>query len=1009
MTVGVAARELIGRERELDDLDSALVSARGGSPRIVVIAGEAGVGKTRLVSEALQRARAAETAVLSGGCLDLAGAELPYAPLVEALRGLTRTMSSDELASVLGPARDELTRLLPSVSPAGTGRAEGDAGSGLAQARLFELVLSVLGRLGAVDAVVFVVEDIHWIDRATRDLVTFLARNLSDEHVLLVLTARTDELWAGHPVTAWLSELERSVRTARLELDRLSADEVERLLGGILGERPDAALVRRIFERSGGNPFFVEELAAAERAGGRGPLPRTLAETLLVQLTPLSAAAHRLLGAVAVAGRPVDERLLAAALGLTEDDVRPPLREAIAQGVLVAEPVNGALTPRHALLREIVESELLPAERRELHAQFAAVLASRPELAEPSPALAAAELARHWTAADRPDEAYAAWIAAAGAAEAVYAHAAALGHYERAIALEDRATTAGDPVELRRMAAVAAHHAAEVERALALVEDAIGQADLVAGAARAGTLHSFRGYLLWVLERNDDALAAHRLAVELVPASPPTSERARVLTGFAAWLMSSARYAESRSICEEAIACASAAGERIEEGRARNMLGCDLVALGAVDEGLLELERARAMAADEGPVDAYLSASHNLAYNLLIADRYDEAIAAATDGFETAARYDLDRRFGPHLRATAIDAEFRVGRWSDAKTLLESSLASHPSGYPTIYRDAAGARLYAARGELGAARERLAAAAEHTAGEVDADLVAYVELAAAELALSADDPAAAGRSASAGLAALAATDDTVLSGPLAVAGMRAAADRGERARARRRPEGLDDLEREADAYRAAMAVAEPDGSMPGAGSRQAIRAMFAAEAARLEDRREPGAWADAAAAWEALPSPYPAAYCRFREAESWLVSGGRTEGEAALRRAWATASGLGAGPLMAAIDALARRARLTLAEAPSAPTADDAAVAVPDRPVDLGLSPRELEVLGLVAAGRTNGQIARELFITTKTAGVHVTHILDKLGVNNRVEAAMVAARAGILSVPEDDGGSERA
>ncbi|MBA2372629.1 MAG: AAA family ATPase, partial [Chloroflexi bacterium] len=789
MGSAVSSPEFVGRGPDLRALEEELSHARGGVPGIVILAGEAGIGKTRLVAEFVDRARRDGALVLQGGCLDLAADGMPYAPLSEALRGLFRGMAPERATALLGSARDEFGRLLPGIGRVGPvrpepptpARGEGttdaavatDARSGLDQARLFGLVLGLLGDLAADAPTVIVFEDLHWVDRSTRDLVTFLARNLGDERILLILTVRTDDLASGHPVAGWLRGLERDARARRLELGRLTRIDVARQVDALIGRAADETLVERIHSRSEGNPFFVEELVAAELRGGGGPLPRTLAEVLAGQVAALPEASRSVLGIVAVAGRPVPERLIAAVAGRPETAIREPIRAAVSAGVLTADAVSGALRLRHALLGEVVAAELLPAERRGLHERFATVLTEDPQLADPSPAGAAAELAHHWIAADRPVDAFTASIAAAVAAERVYAFAAAAQQYEVAFGLEARlapedrhASGAADPVELRRMAARVADDAGDTDHAIAWLREALDRTDPEAQPVTAGILHSRLGYSLWVAEHNDEALIEHREAVRLVPAKPPTAARARVLVGLEGWLMGAGRYGESRLVCEEAIVCAVAVDALAEEGRARSNLGSDLVSLGEVDAGIRELEHARRIGAEAGLVDTLLPASANLAYQLVVADRLDDAVAAADAGLEAARSYGLERRFGPHFRAVAIDALFRVGRWAEAAERAQASTERARSGLGTIYRDAAAARLLGARGEFAAAYARLAGAELLAAGQVDADVGAFVQLVVAELAIDEGDAERASAAVEAGLAHLETSDDTVLVGPL---------------------------------------------------------------------------------------------------------------------------------------------------------------------------------------------------------------------------------------------------
>lgn len=1025
MAPQVTGPALIGREPELAVLTAALDRADAGVSTIAIVAGDAGIGKTRLVDALVDLARVRGCHILAGGCLDLADDGLPYAPFIEGLRGLARDLPPDELRVLLGPASDDLRRLLPGLGPlagpAGVGvPPPSDPRSGpssLDQARLYELILGLLGSLADDGPGVVVIEDLHWVDRATQDLVRFLARNLDQERVLVILTVRTDGLTRGDAVAAWLAGLERDPAAVRLDVEPLDRDAVARQLEAALGSAPDRDLADRIHVRSGGNPYFVEELLKRERSGGTGPLPRTLTETLTAQVAALPDASRAILGIVAVGGRAVDERLVAAVAEVSEAAVREPIRTAIDRGVLVMDPSGESLRPRHALLAEVIEASLLPAERRTFHERYATVLTARPELADPSPAGVVGELAHHWSAADRPAEAFRASITAASAAEAVYAYASALRQYERAIELEpriERGEDDPDAVELRRSAAQAADDAGETDRAIDWLRDALSRVDETADPVRAGVLHARLGYNLWIAERNDDALVEHREAVRLVPLEPPSTERARVLIGYSGWLMGAGRYGESASMAREALATASAVGARIEEGRARSNLGQDLVSLGDVDAGIAELEAARRIGQEVGPVDTLIVASANLSYQLIVADRFDEAYAAATAGGEDARAHGLDRRFGPHFRAAALDALFRAGRWDEAEALARTSLERHRSGIGSIYRDAAIARLLGARGESAQARLMIDSLAELATGDIDADVAAFVRLVDAELANDEERPERATTAVVAGLARLAEGDDTVLVGPLCVAGLRAASDRAERARALRRPTDITAAEADGEVVRErveALWAATP----PSIASAHGYQALCVAEAGRLAAATDPAAWRAAAAAWAVLPMPQLLAYSRFREAEAWLIQGSRGEAETALGAAVGLARALGAVPLRAAMDGLARRARLTIPAAValgSAGTADrtatapDLAAGVPDAPPDLGLSKRELEVLSLVAAGRTNGQIAHELFISPKTASVHVTHILDKLGVSSRIQAAMIAARAGIVAPESEDPGA---
>jgi DNA-binding NarL/FixJ family response regulator len=489
--------------------------------------------------------------------------------------------------------------------------------------------------------------------------------------------------------------------------------------------------------------------------------------------------------------------------------------------------------------------------------------------------------------------------------------------------------------------------------------------------------------------------------VALVPAQPASAARARVLGGLGGALMGAGRYQESREVCEEAIEQAVASGARAEEARARNMLGSDLVALGDIDAGLAQLEQSRAMAAEAGPPEMLVIAHHNLALNLAQAGRFSEALEVASDGRAAARRLGLERRFGMDLAALGADVLLRLGRWDEADALTLDGFAVDPAGRGTIYLATVRGRLDALRGDVVAAHERLAIGGDQAAGEIDPDLAGYLERGRAELALVEGRPDAAWTAVETGLRHLAESRELLVRPSLVYLGLRAAAELAEQGRARR-----DEAAVQAASERAAPLAAH---LRELAGRRlpphvAAEVALGEAEESRADGVADASVWAQVAEGLEQIPDPELAAYARYREGEARLRARGlRAGAEGALLAAHQVATQLRAEPLKRRIAALARRARIDL----PAPGDDQPMAAVgPARPpagVGQGrvatprLSARELEVLRLVAAGRSNGEIAEELFITRKTAGVHVTHILDKLGVSNRVEAAMVAVRLGLV------------
>ncbi len=977
--------EPIGRERELAIVDAVRATVEGGSTRFLVVTGEAGIGKSGLVQAASERATAAGWRVLAGACLDIGDGGLPLLPIAEILRSLAMTTPSSELDGLIGNSRAELARISPELDPdaASTAAAPASAGD---QALQFERARQLVARLAGAAPTLFVIEDVQWIDRATRDLVTFLGHNLREERVEILLTCRSDGLPAGHAVLAWLAALGRATRADRIDLGRLDRAAVARQLAALAGSPVPTDVVDRVWRRSDGNPMFVEELFAggieAAGPGGGSGRPASIEPLLLARVEGVPATTRQVLGALAVAARPIEDELLIAALGLESRDVAVALRDGIERGVLAVDLPEGRFRFRHELLREAIEGEVLPAERRRLHAAFATILSASPDEESVGPAAAAAVLAAHWLGAGRVVEAYRASIAAAAEAETVHAHADAYRQYRQALDLEAGLPPADRPADdearsLRRRAADAADLAGEFDAAVELIRGLVSQTDEAVDPTAAGLLHSRLGYLLWATG-SGDSLAEHRRAAELVPAKPPSTARARVLARLAGALLGAARWQECAEVAAEAVAQAVAVGEQTEESLARNILGSVLVARGDVDRGIEELRRSRELAATIGDGDTLIIAHHNLALNLLQADRYEEALAEGLAGVEAARRVGLERRFGLDLAALLGETLTRLGRWDEAATTMRTAFELDSAGEGTTWLRGVFARLAALRGDQAEAARLLATI---TLADLDTDVAAEVAAIQAEVAILGERARDAGAAVEDGLLALEGLDDVIWTAPLLALGFRAAAD------ARWSPDG-----RPSTTERLAKRLAELDGRSFGGSTHAWLRSAMA-ERARLGDDTgaEAEAWATALDAWTAAGDPYRRAEAAWRWAEAELRRRGvKAEVGPALTSAHGTATALGAAPLAGAIERLARRARVHLAGA-----AEPAAVETGASGPMAGLSSRELEVLELLVAGLSNGEIGERLFISRKTAAVHVTHILDKLGVSNRVEAAMVAERQG--------------
>jgi predicted ATPase len=482
----------VGREAELETLVRAFEEASGGTSGMVLLGAEAGGGKSRLVAEFTARVRG-RALVLAGGCVDLGAAGLPYTPFTAALRVLVRELGAGEVTGLLpGGSAGELAGLVPELgSPPVGGDPE------MARGRLFGLLLVLLEQLAGKQPVVLVIEDVHWADRSTGELLAFLVRNLRQVAVLLVATFRSDELGQAGPVRRLLAELGRLDGVTRLELSRLSRGQVAAQLAGILGREPGPVVATAVHERGGGNPLFTEVLLNADGTVIPG-LPGPARELLLGIVNELPAACQRVLRTAAVGGAHIGYRLLAAVTGREGRALDDALRPAVAAGVLVADEAGYAF--RHELFREAVLWDLLPGERVQAHRAFAEALQSGPPVGPAGPHLPSVPLALHWRGAGEGERALQAAWAAAAEAGAAFAYVEQLQMLELVLDLWDQVADASqlagtDRAGVIEIAVQAARLAGEPERGIALVETGLSEIDETGDPVRCAALLLLRATL----------------------------------------------------------------------------------------------------------------------------------------------------------------------------------------------------------------------------------------------------------------------------------------------------------------------------------------------------------------------------------------------------------------------------------------------------------------------------------------------------------------------------------
>jgi len=996
MSMPGAASALVGRADELRAVRAAWASVVDGKPGVVLLGGDAGVGKSRLVAELRPDVLAAGGAWLLGSTPSRSSGTQPFAPLTGALRTLLRDLDPAERDRIVGHARGDLARLLPELGAAGGSPAVFDAVT-TDPARLFELVIGVLDRLGRDRPVALVLEDLHWAEASTLDLVDFLARNLDGLRLLVVLTYRADELHRTHPLRPALAELRRLPAVTTVTVEPLDAGEVTALATALAGGPLQERLLARVVARSSGLPFFVEELVAAGvEACDTTDVPPGLQDVLQIRidaLPPEVIEVVRALGPGTATG-PVDDALLRHVTGLAPADLADRVRIAIAHQVLVAD--DQGIDFRHALAREVVEADLLPTERIGLHAAFATGLARRDQ-AEDDPAIAA-RVAFH--ARESHDAAHALrWSVRAGdGARRAYAFTEATEHMQRALeawdAVEDPVAAAGrNRLEVAASAATGLVLGNRLPRARALIEAELAHDDLHPDPALAaddraegrGALVALLGRVLRSTGSAEASIGMLRQALATFP-DRSSVNRAKVQIELAHSLTLTGDANAGLEAARVALAEAEAAGERATMGRAQHVFGHGLVLTGTdVDRGLALLESSLAIATETDDIDWEARAYVNLSDTLRLLGQHDRALEYGLEGH----RRGLDRglRRNGFARLNAAEVLVGIGRLPEAREMVDQRVEAE-GHVAHIHADLTEAWLDVLQGRTDGVAATIERLDPIIAGEANLQFegaLTRIRLEHLWLTRTRRDPAP--------LAAVVldrdgAGSDTQYRAEVLTLVARIQADQALDPGLRDEPRvaaraGLDAT--------AVLAMAEaPQTTLPLA----LAEALFTAEVARgrAEGADEEAArWAAAVAVAADLGYGWHHAYAGWRRAEA-LVAAGSSDAADVARTARAEALAMGAQPLVDELDALARRARLDLRASSSpvaaAPEADSGA------PYGgLGLTPREVEVLALLAEGRTNGEIGAALYISTRTAGVHVSNILGKLGVRSRTQAAAVAHR----------------
>lgn len=973
---------LHGRKAEMDRLRAAMEKVESSTATAVLLAGDAGVGKSRLVEELTTEATSRGAMVLTGHCLEAGEVALPYLPFTDALGQI----GTEHTALI--QARPALGRIMPELAPPRSTEAPPiepalrERGprveQNIGQLQLFDAVLGLLGELSERYPLVLVIEDAHWADESTRHLLSFLVSRLRSQRLLMLISYRSDDLHRRHPLRPMLAELVRREAVERVDLGPLAGDATRAFVAALAeGSLPDV-VIERVATRSEGNPFFAEELLAAYAESGGDELPSGLADVLLSRFEGLSPAAQDVVRQASVSGRRVRHARLQSVVGGSAAELDAALREAVQHHILVVD--GDVYAFRHALLREAVYGDLLPGERVRIHGCYARQIAT-----ENGRGVAAA-LAHHYTESSALPEALAASLAASDEAEELGAPAEALRHRENALKLwnvvpVDKRPSDVDESKLLRTASYLSGTAGQPERSVVYARAALAAAD---GSDHSDAAAKGRLRLVQALCAADDPEdEAHGVAEQgwLSVADQPLSKTKVATMAAYANLLRHRDVPQSRRLTEQALSGAEKLGDAAAEANA-------LTTLGLLDERDNRPADARARftaaarrAASVNALNAELRARYFLALHHHERGSLREAKTVCMEGMTRASETGLRwSTYGLELLILRIANSYVMGDWDDSE---EAAGAPGGPASDTIQARMAAATLHVmvGRGYLDEAERLYIQLREQW--HRDSQVAAYCGIAGSELAGWRNRPDL----------GVSRVDDLLawfarLGAPYAAVGLRLAAHgiaaHVALAAGNRQPEQHQSAADELLAHTDAVLKTTPRTGILGPDG-LAWLAMAHAEYSRLGGAGDPAAWQAAVDAFD-FGDVYHQAIARWRLAEALLAAQDRTAAAAELTAAACVAQRLRACPLTDAVTGLARRARLSIGE--STPQLGDGPAP---------LTPRERSVLALVARGKTNREAGAELYISEKTVSVHLSRVMAKLGVTRRAEAVSAAYQRGLL------------
>jgi len=969
------APAMVGREDELEALEQYWRLATQGRGRLVLLAGDAGVGKTRLARTFLQRLSAE---ILKGHCYEEDPAA-PYGPFADALRTFVRANGAAVLCQRLGALCADLGMLLPELgatpsAPAGDPHVQ--------KTRLFEAIVRAVVPGDLKKPRLLLLEDLHWSDQTSHELLVQLARAVEDQAMLVLGTYRSDELHRRHPFTRVLAGLARARLCDEVRLEPLRVEGVRSMLKGMLGRPAPEAFTAAVHDRTDGNPFYIEEivkllqehdqLTGAMRAIQPGTymdqlgLPLSVKDGIISRAADLDAAASHVLNYAAVIGRRFDFDLLLQASGLDEPKLVDVLRKLV-QRQLIVEDSPDVYSFRHALTREAVYRELLGRDRRMRHQ---AVLGELEALHATKLEAVMDQLAYHSVQARELDKAARYTRLAGDKAATLCAYREAIAYYEQALEL---AGTLGprEEAELLERLAEATYPLGQPEvherywrQALELYRQ-LGERQKVAQISRR------LGRLSWERADREAAFAYTRAAIAALDGEPLSAELGRAYAALALLHALSTEIEPALSWGGQAANLARQFDDQSALALATNATGVALIDNGDVEAGVECLQRALVIAREAGDVGEMGRAYNNLGFRLLRLGEVRRGAEMLEEGKQMAEEAGYDAAVF-HLTARLGEAEMLLGRWDTAGELLDGALAAAERGMPVV-GVLAGVRKAELLWRQGRVSDTLALLEElQPVCEKQAEfqvmgpflaLLARASLAGGDVDRSThaiEQAAEMSRQFGSGIRG---------AGVLAC-GIEVCLEAGRPGEARELLGELDDLARRVPAPLALAHAVDCRGLVASNERNWPVAASHLRRAAGM---------------WQEMAMPYEEGHSRRRLAECLFETGLAVEGKSELERSRQIFEQLGAARQLEAVDSEAAHRRVVI----GAPA---------QLPASGGLTAREREVAQLVAQGQSNREIAARLVIAQGTAERHVANIFAKLNVSSRAQLAVWASEHGLLA-----------